>query len=405
MKYLIIVPDGAADEPIEALGGKTPLEAAHIPHINALAKKGVVGNVTTVPEGMTPGSDVANLSVMGYDPARYHTGRSPLEAASIGIDLAETDVAMRCNLITLSGEGSYDDLIIQDHSSGDITTEEADLLVQALNEKFANDKIHLYTGTSYRHALIIKEGETHYDLTPPHDVLGQRAGDNLPKGEGSEFLEKMMRESYELLSSHPVNLDRVARGLNPANSMWVWGLGKKPSLSAFSEKYGLTGAAVSAVDLIKGIGICAGLDSIEVPGATGTLTSNFAGKAEAAIKVFESGKDFVYLHMEAPDECSHQGELDGKIKAMELIDGKIVGPVVSWLQQSGEDFRILVLPDHPTPLRIRTHASAPVPFLLYDSTDLQEDNDARTFSEPVGAAGPAFASGWELADHFFKNAK
>ncbi|MBQ9931908.1 MAG: cofactor-independent phosphoglycerate mutase [Firmicutes bacterium] len=403
MKYLIIVPDGAADEPIEALGGKTPLEAANIPNIDKLGSRGVVGNVSTVPEGMSPGSDVANLSVMGYDPARYHTGRSPLEAASIGIDLADTDVAMRCNLITLSGEGAYEDLIIQDHSSGDITTEEADLLVQALNEKFATDKIHLYTGTSYRHALIIKEGETHYDLTPPHDVLGQRAGDNLPKGEGAEFLEKMMRESYEILSQHPVNKDRIARGLNPANSMWVWGLGKKPSLSSFSEKYGLSGAAISAVDLIKGIGICAGLDAIEVPGATGTLTSNFAGKAEAAIRAFSEGKDFIYLHMEAPDECSHQGELEGKIQSMELIDEKIVGPVISWLENSGEEYRVLVLPDHPTPLRIRTHSGAPVPFLLFDSTAPKEEDSTRTFCERVGAKGPSFASGWELADHFFKN--
>ncbi len=402
MKYLIIVPDGAADEPISSLGDKTPLEAADIPVMNSLAARGTLGMVHTVPKGMSPGSDVANLSVMGYDPARYHTGRSPMEAASIGIDLADTDVAFRCNLITLTGEGAYEDLIITDHSSGDITTEEADELIQAINEKFATDMIHFYTGFSYRHAMIIKEGKTHYELTPPHDVLGQRAGDHLPRGDGAEFLEKMMRESYELLSNHPVNKARVAKGLNPANSMWVWGLGTKPRLTAFEEKYGLKGATISAVDLIKGIGICAGLESIDVPGATGTLTSNFEGKAAAAIEAFKAGNDFIYLHMEAPDECSHQGELEGKIQSLEIIDKKVVAPVIEWLENSGEDYRVLLVPDHPTPIRIRTHASAPVPYVIFDSREPQAEDAVRTFCEKAGEQGPVFNSGWELADHFFQ---
>ena len=275
MKYFVLVPDGAGDDPVEALGGKTPLEVAEMETINELASKGKIGTVKTVPDGIAPGSDAANLSVMGYDPSVYLTGRSPLEAASIGIDMSDTDVAFRTNIITLKGEGDYEDLIIEDHSSGDISTEEADQLIRAANEAFANDMIKFYTGVSYRHCLIVKDGSTDYEFTPPHDGLGKRAGDYLPKGEGSEFITDMMKKSYEFLKDHPVNKARIEKGLNPANTLWIWGQGKKPNLSRFADKYGIDGSAISAVDLIKGIAICAGLGSVDVEGATGTLHTNF----------------------------------------------------------------------------------------------------------------------------------
>ena len=402
MKYLIVVPDGAADEPIEALGGKTPLQTANMPHIDALAKLGEVGMVSTVPEGIAPGSDAANLSVMGYDPKTYLTGRSPLEAASIGIDMNETDVAFRTNIVTLDGDGAYEDLIVKDHSSGDITTAEADQLIQAVNEAFANDKIQFYTGVSYRHCMIVHEGSTDYELTPPHDILTRKAGGYLPKGEGSEFITEMMKKSYEILKDHPVNKARVEKGLNPANSLWIWGQGKKPQLSSFYDKYKINGATISAVDLIKGIGVCAGLETIDVEGATGTIHTNFDGKAEAAIEAFKRGVDFLYVHMEAPDECSHQGDMPGKIKSLELIDEKVVGPVIEYLKSTGEDFRFLIVPDHQTPLSIRTHKGRPVPYVFFDSAKVKEEDESRAFNEVSGASsGIFFANGFELTDHFF----
>lgn len=402
MKYLIVVPDGAGDDPVQALEGKTPLEVADIPMINELASKGKVGTVKTIPDGVAPGSDAANLSVMGYDPSIYLTGRSPLEAASIGIDMSDTDVAFRTNIITLTGDGEYEDLIITDHSSGDITTAEADQLIQAANEAFANDDIHFYTGVSYRHCMIVKNGSTDYQLTPPHDVLTQRVGDHLPKGEGSEFITDMMKRSYEILKDHPVNKARMEKGLNPANTLWIWGQGKKPSLSKFSEKYGIDGSAISAVDLIKGIAICAGLGSIDVEGATGTLHTNFEGKAEAGINEFKAGKDFVYMHLEGPDECSHQGDMEGKIQCMHDIDQKVVKPMVEYLRESGEDFRVLVVPDHRTPLAIRTHSSDPVPYVIYDSRKETAADDTKQFNEKSGKNGQYFDSGYELADFFFE---
>ncbi len=402
MKYLILVPDGAGDEPVEALGGKTPLEAADIPMINELAAKGQVGTVKTIPPGVAPGSDAANLSVMGYDPSVYLTGRSPLEAASIGINMSDTDVAFRVNLITLTGEGDYEDLIITDHSSGDITTEEADQLIQAVNEAFADERIHFYTGVSYRHCMIVHNGSTDYELTPPHDVLTQRVGDHLPKGEGSEFLTDMMKKSYEILKDHPVNQDRIARGLNPANTLWIWGQGRKPSLSSFYDKYGIKGTAISAVDLIKGIAICAGLNSVDVEGATGTLHTNFDGKAQAAIREYKDGKDFVYMHLEGPDECSHQGDMEGKLECMHSIDQKVLKPIVEYLRGSGEDFRALIVPDHRTPLAIRTHSADPVPYVIYDSRKEKPEDKSRQFNEKSGAEGPYFDSGYALADFFFE---
>lgn len=401
MKYLILVVDGAGDEPIKELGNKTPLEVASMKHVNEMAKRGTVGLVRTVPEGIAPGSDAANLSVMGYDPRTYLTGRSPLEAASIGIEMEDTDVAFRCNIITLEGEGAYEDLTILDHSSGDITTEEADELIRAVNERFGNEQIQFYTGVSYRHCMVVHDGHTDYELTPPHDVLTQKVGAHLPKGGDAEFITKMMKESYELLKDHPVNVKRRERGLNPANTIWIWGQGKKPSLSSFYDKYHINGATISAVDLIKGIGICAGLSSIDVEGATGTIHTNFSGKAEATIRQFREGRDFVYLHLEAPDECSHQGDLEGKVKSLELIDEKIVGPVMEYLRQAGEDFRFLILPDHQTPLRIRTHAGEPVAFMLYDSTKEEAPDEKRGFNETSAASGMFFENGYELTDYFF----
>ena len=401
MKYLILVPDGAGDEKIAMLGDKTPLQAAKIDLMNQLARKGIVGMVRTVPPGIAPGSDAANLSVMGYDPAIYHTGRSPLEAVSMGIEMSETDVAFRTNLITLAGEGNYEDLIIADHSSGDITSEEANVLIDAVNDRFGNDHIQFYSGVSYRHAMIVKNGSTDYELTPPHDVLTQRAGDHLPKGEGSEFITRMMKESYEILAHHPINLDRIKRGLNPANSIWIWGQGKKPNLSSFYDKYHIEGVTISAVDLIKGIGLCAGLDSVDVEGATGTIHTNFEGKAEAAIREWKSGKDLVYLHVEAPDECSHQGDLEGKIKSLEYIDRKILQPVFEYLTSMGDAFKILIVPDHRTPMAIRTHSSTPVPFVIYDSRDVRDLDFERAFSEESGEKGRMFENGYELTDYFF----
>lgn len=401
MKYLILVPDGAGDEEIAMLGNKTPLQAANISHMNELARKGMVGLVRTIPPGIAPGSDAANLSVMGYDPAVYHTGRSPLEAVSMGISMSDTDVAFRTNLVTLTGEGAYEDLTITDHSAGDITSEEAKILVEYVNEKLGTDRLQFYPGVSYRHAMIVKDGSTDYDLTPPHDVLTKRVGDHLPKGEGSEFITKMMKESYRLLSDHPVNRDRVGRGQNPANSIWIWGQGKKPNLSSFYDKYGVTGTAISAVDLIKGIALCAGLNSVDVEGATGTLHTNFTGKAQAAIAEYKKDRDFVYMHLEAPDECSHQGDLEGKVKALELIDEKVLKPILDYLKTSGEDFKVLVVPDHKTPLSIRTHSATPVPYVLYDSGREAEPDLERGFHEKAGEKGRFFENGFELADYFF----
>jgi len=401
MKYLIVLVDGAADHQIESLGKRTPLEAAAMPNINLLARQGETGLVSTIPEGISPGSDTANLSVMGYDPAVYHTGRSPLEAVSMGLDMAETDVAFRCNLVTLTEDMPYEEKIIVDHSAGDITSQEAEILIRAVNERFGTDRLQFYPGISYRHAMIVKEGSTDFDLMPPHDILTQKIGPYLPKGAGTEFIRHMMIESFDLLSNHPVNLNRHKLGLRPANSIWIWGQGKKPRLSSFFDKYGVRGAVISAVDLIKGIGLCAGLSSIDVNGATGTLHTNYSGKAEAAISAFKAGADFIYIHIEAPDECSHQGDLAGKIESIEAIDEKIVAPLADYLTKTGEAHRILVLPDHPTPMALRTHTSDPVPFVLYDSTKKQGRPD-NAFTEASGAMGRYFANGYELTDYFFE---
>lgn len=403
MKYLVVLTDGAAGRPMDEIGGKTALEAASMDCVNSLAVHGEVGTVKTVPDGMAPGSDVANLSVMGYAPEKYHTGRSPLEAASMGIDMLPSDVSFRCNLITVEGEGAYDELTIKDHSSGDITNEEAAELIRYINERLGTDTIRFYPGVSYRHAMIVKNGSTEYELTPPHDVLAQKVGPNLPKGEGSEFITEMMRKSYELLKDHPVNRSRIERGLNPANTIWIWGQGRKPALTPFKEKYGIDGAVISAVDLIKGIAVCSGLASIDVEGATGTIKTNFDGKAAAAIDAFKNGKEFVYIHLEAPDECAHQGSISEKIESLELIDRKVVRPLIDYLESSGEDFRFMILPDHPTPVSIRTHSPEPVPYMIYDSRKDTAQPQNR-YTEASGREGEHhFAEGCKLTEHFFRD--
>lgn len=365
MKYVIVLGDGMADEPIEALGGKTPLEYARTPVMDDLAGRSQVGLACTIPEGMKPGSDTANLAVLGYNPRQYYTGRSPLEALSIGVDMKEDDIALRTNLITLSEEEeAYEDKRILDHSSDEISTEDAAILLDAVRRELEDDMYHFYAGTSYRHLLIWSKGSV-VELTPPHDVLGQRAGDHLP---ADEKLRAMQKKSYEILSRHPINLERKAKGLNPANSCWFWGAGTRPSLSSFEEKYHKKGAMISAVDLLKGIAVGTGMTNIHVEGANGGLHTNYEGKAQAAVDaLLRDGFDFVYVHVEAPDEMGHQGSVEKKIQAIEYLDERIIGPIRKALDQSGEPYRLLVLPDHPTPIRVRTHTSDPIPYLLYDS--------------------------------------
>ena len=404
MKYLILVTDGAGDEAIPALGGLTPLEAARLPNINKLAAKGQVGMVSTIPKGMAPGSDAANLSVMGYEPETYHTGRSPLEAVSMGIQMKDSDVAFRCNLVTLEGESPYEEKIIVDHSSGDISTEEAGVLVDEINRAFATDTIKFYRGFSYRHAMIVADGSVDFELVPPHDILGRVIGEYLPSGQNALFIREMMEKSFDLLDGHPVNEERKAKGLRPANSIWIWGQGRKPSLPLFYDKYGVRGATVSAVDLIKGIGLFAGLEAIYVPGATGTIDTDYEGKAQATIDAFERGLDFVYLHLEGPDECSHQGDLEGKIKSLELIDQRIVKTLIDYLDSRADDYRFMILPDHQTPLSIRTHLGEPVPFVLYDSSQAQPRDENRFYGESSGRRGLNFSKGCELTDYFFRKA-
>ena len=354
-----------ADEPIEELGGKTPLEYARTPMLNELAGRSQVGLACTIPKGMQPGSDTANLAVLGYDPKKYYTGRSPLEALSIGVDMKEDDIALRTNLITLSeDEEAYEDKIILDHSSDEISTEDAAILLDAVRRELEKDPYRFYVGTSYRHLLIWSGGRV-VELKPPHDVLGQKAGAYLPADETLRFMQK---KSYEILSRHPINLKRKAEGLHPANSCWFWGAGTRPSLSSFEEKYHKKGAMISAVDLLKGIAVGTGMTNIHVEGANGGLHTNYEGKAQAAIDALLKDQfDFVYVHVEAPDEMGHQGSSKKKVQAIEYLDQRVIRIICKALKESGEPYRLLVLPDHPTPVRVRTHTSDPVPYLLYDS--------------------------------------
>lgn len=397
MKYIVVLGDGMADEPIEELGGKTPIEYADTPTLDALSKKSEIGLVHTIPEGMKPGSDTANLAVLGYNPRQYYTGRSPLEALSIGVAMKETDIAIRCNIVTVSDDDKpYAEKTIIDHSSGEISTEDAAVLLEAVKQELANEEFQFYVGTSYRHLLIWDKGEV-VELTPPHDVLGQTIGQYLPE---NAALRAMMEKSYAILNNHPINVERKKKGLNPANSVWFWGAGTKPGLSPFVEKTHLKGAMISAVDLLKGIAVGAEMTNIEVEGADGTLHTNYEGKANAAVKaVTEDGHDFVYIHVEAPDEMGHQGSKERKIQAIQYLDSKVIKTVTEQLDAKGVEYRLLVLPDHPTPICVRTHTSNPVPYLLYDSTKPLEKTWNYNEKE-AKESGNYIAEGYTLMEYF-----
>lgn len=403
MKYLILVCDGMADYPIEELGGLTPMEKAKKSTMDRLCRSSLCGTVSNVPEGMVPESDTANIAIMSYDPKLYSKGRSPLEAVSMGLHMDDDDTAYRCNLVTLSEEDcDYDERTMLDHSADEITTAEADELIKALEAHFGRDGLHFYTGVSYRHCMIVKNGIEKYNFMRPHDILTEKITNYLPKDPDGEPFYKMMRESYDILENHPVNVSRRARGLKPANSAWFWSPGRRPSLPIFKDKWGIDATVISAVDLIKGIGLCAGMESIDVEGATGNVHTNYSGKADAAIDAYKRGRDLVYLHVEAPDECGHRAELDNKILSVEKIDELILAPIFDYLTQSGEEFSILVLPDHPTPICKRTHTMEPVPFFIYSSAE--EHTGIDMYSEKNCAdTGLYVPNGYKLLDMFIKH--
>lgn len=400
MKYIIVLGDGMADEPIEVLGGKTPLQVADKKAMDALAKSAESGLAYMVPEGMSPGSDTANLSVSGYNPKIYYTGRSPLEALSIGVDMKSTDVSLRCNVVTLSEEEeAYEDKRVMDHSSSEISTEEAAVLVEALKEGLKKEGYEFYVGTSYRHLLVWANGKV-VELTPPHDILTQRIGDYLPE---DPVLRDMMKKSYDILVNHPINLKRKEQGLNSANSAWFWGAGTRPALKSFEEKTGKRGVMISAVDLLKGIAVGTGMDNISVEGANGGLHTNYEGKARAALDaLLNKGYDFAYIHVEAPDEMGHQGLVNEKIEAIEKLDKHVVQVLIEELDQSGEDYRMLILPDHPTPIRIRTHSNGPVPYLLYDNR--KKLGGQENYSEETAKESQlVWKDGYKLIDHLLED--
>lgn len=399
MKYVVVLGDGMADRPIEELNGKTPLEYADTPEMDRISKLSEIGLVHTIPEGMSPGSDTANLSVIGYDPKIYYTGRSPLEALSIGVDMKSTDIALRCNIVTVSVDDKpYEEKTIIDHSSSEISTEDAAVLLEAVRAGLENDVYKFYLGTSYRHLTIWDKGEV-VPLTPPHDVLGQVIGQYLPKDEN---LKEMMKKSYDILVNHPINVERMAKGLNPANSIWFWGAGTRPALDCFEEKTGKKAVMISAVDLLKGIGVGAKMTNIIVEGANGTLHTNYEGKADAAVKALsEDGYDFAYVHVEAPDEMGHQGSVERKVKAIEFLDQRVIKRIIDGLEAKNIDFRMLVLPDHPTPICVRTHTSDPVPYMLYDSTD--KKNNSWNYNEKEAEASKNFIDeGYKMIKRLFE---
>ena len=401
MKYLVLLCDGMADLKREDLGGLTPMGKADKPNMDKLAKTAEIGLVKTVTDGIKPGSDVANLSVLGYDPTIYYSGRSPLEAGSIGIDMKPTDVSFRANLVTLSDEPVYEDKTILDYCADDISTEEAAELIAFLKGKLDTEEFHYYSGVSYRHCLIWSNGTLDVGtLTPPHDITGKPIKNYLGFNEKSAPLLDMMKRSYDLLKDHPINKARIERGLRPANSLWFWGEGVRKNLTPFTEKYGKTGAMISAVDLLKGIGKITGMDVINVPGATGYIDTNFSGKAEAAIKALKEGKDFVYIHVEAPDECGHRFEVSNKVRSIELIDKLILAPILEAFADT--DLKVLICPDHPTPLELRTHTNAPVPYLIYDSTAPKAGCDKFT-EEEAAKTGNYIEPGYTLMAHFLND--
>lgn len=403
MKYAVVLYDGMADYPVDALGGKTPMECAKKPNFDAMAKKGEVGLVRTVAEGLKPGSDVANLSVLGYDPKVCYTGRSPLEAISIGVEMSDTDVALRCNLVTVSDEENYDDKTMVDYSAGDISSEEAAEIIKTVQEHFGGGEFDFYAGVSYRHCLIHHGGTTQLGtMTPPHDISDRVVGQYISTAPTAEKLTKMMRESYDLLKNHPVNLKRMAEGKRPANSIWLWGEGSKPTIENFEKKFGMKGCIVSAVDLLKGIGIGAQMLVPEVEGATGYIDTNFEGKAQAAIDALESGCDFVYLHFEAPDECGHRNEPENKVRSIEIIDERVLPMLINALEKY-DDYKVMILPDHPTPIKTKTHASDPVPYMIYHKKG-EVDSGVESINENTAAATGNFVEyGPGLIKHFLND--
>lgn len=392
-KHLVILCDGMAD--YNNSDNTTPMKDANKPMMDALARAGEVGLCRTVPLGMKPGSDVANLSVMGYEPSLYYTGRSPLEALSIGVKMNKEDISYRANLVTLSDEPNYSDKTMVDYSAGEITTEESTQLIAYLKQFFNDDELSLFAGVSYRHCLLRKNGKTGAILTPPHDISDKKIANYLPQGEYKNEMLAIMERSYELLCDHPINRKRKAQGLKIANSLWFWGEGRKPALDNFEQKYGVKGAVISAVDLIKGIAIGAGMTSIDVEGATGTINTNFDGKAQATINALKN-HDYVYVHLEAPDECGHQGNYDEKVKSLELIDEKVITPIVNYLKQRNIKFNILICPDHATPISLKTHVSDPVPYLVYDSEKKQGYGIERFDEDSVKKSKIFVESGCEL---------
>ena len=403
MKYAIVLYDGMADYPVDALGGKTPMEVADKPVFDSLAKRGEVGLVRTVAAGLKPGSDVANLSVLGYDPKDCYTGRSPLEAVSIGVEMSETDVALRCNVVTLSDEENYDDKTMVDYSAGDISSEDAAEIIKTVQEHFGGGEFDFYPGVSYRHCLIHHGGTTELgNMTPPHDISGRVVGEYISTAPTAEKLTKLMRESYELLKDHPVNKRRIAEGKRPANSIWLWGEGRKPGLENFEKKFGMQGCIVSAVDLLKGIGICAGMQVPEVEGATGYIDTNFEGKTKAAIDAFENGCDFAYLHFEAPDECGHRNEPENKVRSIEIIDRRVLPALIEALEKY-DDYKIMILPDHPTPIKTKTHASDPVPYMIYHKKGEKESGVDSINENTAAATGNFVEHGPGLINHFIND--
>jgi 2,3-bisphosphoglycerate-independent phosphoglycerate mutase len=401
MKYLVIVGDGMADRPLKELGGKTPLQSASTPNMDRLAREGFPGKVRTIPEGMHPGSDVANLSILGYNPREYYSGRAPLEAASIGVELGDDDVAYRCNLVTLKYNRDRTRAIMEDYSSGHISTEEARELILEIDSSLGSDIMKFYPGVSYRHLMVWSGGCAEAECIPPHDITGKDIMDYLPAGKGEDVLRKIMLDSVDLLERHTVNRNRIKNGKNPGNSIWLWGQGKRPHMPTFMQKYGLKGALVSAVDLTKGLGIYAGFDILNVPGITGYLDTNYNGKAVAAVNALKN-IDFVYLHVEAPDEAGHSGNYKDKIRAIEDFDALVVGKVMQDLKEFDE-YRVLLLPDHPTPVELRTHTDNPVPFVMFDSSHIQS-NEGIEFSENMlerhGIKN--FEEGYKLMDYLIK---
>ena len=403
MKYVVVLYDGMADYPIDVLDNKTPMMAADKPIFDSLAKKGEVGLVKTIGDGLKPGSEIGNLTVMGYDPRKYYTGRSPLEAISIGVKMAEDDIALRCNLVTLSDEADYDDKTMVDYSAGDISSEEAAEIIKSVQEAFGGGEFDFYSGVSYRHCLIHHKGTTDLGtMTPPHDISGRVVGPHISDSENAKKLTDLMRKSYDLLKDHPVNKKRIAQGKRPANSIWLWGEGTRPELPAFSDIYGIKGTVISAVDLLKGIAIAAGMDAPDVPGATGYIDTNFEGKANAAVEALKTTSDFVYIHIEAPDECGHRFEPDNKVKSIEYIDSRVLPIVLKGLEEIGDDYKIMILPDHPTPLSTRTHASDPVPYMIYQKSKETDSGVDSIDEESAKLTGKYIENGYDLMPRFIK---